>query len=148
MNARLATGALCAAHPELTAVDLCARCGSFLCGECVDFADEQTYCAACLALVTDRASRPARLSVVVSTLGVLGMLSGLVVSGRAGLVIWAAAIPTGFVGFALAVQTLRNAPTQASRRWARTARAIAGLHGFLVIALAVSFFAFLLLRRG
>jgi hypothetical protein len=148
MNARLATGALCAAHPELTAVDLCARCGSFLCSECVDFAGDQTYCAACLKVVTNRASRPARLSVVVSVLGVLGMLAGLVVRGRAGLVIWAAAIPTGFVGFALAVQTLRGAPTSQSRTWARGARAIAGLHGFLVLALAVSFLAFLLFRRG
>lgn len=41
-------GARCASHPEAPAVALCARCGTFLCGECTELRDETAYCAPCL----------------------------------------------------------------------------------------------------
>lgn len=46
---------LCAKHPDVAAVDVCARCGTFLCGACVEYVRDGvaacTGCRAALALV-------------------------------------------------------------------------------------------------
>lgn len=52
------SGALCAKHPEVAAVDVCQRCGLFVCGECVDIRAEDVFCADC-ARILDRPA-PAR----------------------------------------------------------------------------------------
>jgi hypothetical protein len=40
-------GARCGLHVEVAAVDLCKRCGRFLCGECVQLLGEDAYCPEC-----------------------------------------------------------------------------------------------------
>jgi hypothetical protein len=57
-------GAVCAQHPDASAVATCLRCGSFLCDGCVLIHDEDAYCADCLrTLSSGPASRLARASV-------------------------------------------------------------------------------------
>ncbi len=43
----VAPGARCGLHAEVAAVDLCQRCGRFLCGDCVELVREEVYCADC-----------------------------------------------------------------------------------------------------
>ncbi len=144
----LGSGATCGAHAGVVAVDLCPRCGRFLCGECVELVGEQAFCASCASVVTARPSRPARWSVGFSLVGLVGMGLGLFTQGRAGLLVWALAMPTGVLGFALALQALRGAPSPATVRRAKWGRALATLHLLAVFALLVSFAAFLVTRRG
>jgi hypothetical protein len=144
-------GASCATHAGATAVDLCTRCGSFLCGECVEYLDTAPYCERCHRLVTTRASLRARVSAALSGLGVLGMLAGFVVQGRPGLGLWALAVPTGFVGLASSLQELAaltrgEAPTP-GRPWATVGRALGALHTALVVGLVALFAWFLLSHR-
>ena len=45
-------GALCANHPGTGAVEICSRCGAFLCGECVLYVGEVVpVCATCRPFV-------------------------------------------------------------------------------------------------
>ena len=46
-------GARCGKHVEAAAVDICQRCGTFSCGECVNIRAEDVYCADC-AVILDR----------------------------------------------------------------------------------------------
>jgi hypothetical protein len=144
----LVSGATCGTHAGTMAVDVCTRCGRFLCGECVELVAEQPYCASCVTVLTQVASRPARWSVGVSLAGVVGMLVGLITQGRPGLLIWAVSIPTGVLGFAMALQALRGEPSAATARRAKWGRAIATVHLLLVAALVASFVVFLVTRRG
>jgi len=66
------SGAVCATHPDLTAVATCARCGGFLCGDCVELAGETPYCAACV-VVLRREARPSRVVQVALALNVVGL---------------------------------------------------------------------------
>lgn len=143
----LTAGALCGKHPQVTAVEVCTRCGSFLCGECVDYLDDTTaYCAPCLGLVSAKVSLRAKGSLVLSAGGVVGMLLGLVVRGRSGLALWGVAIPTGFVGLALAIQELRSITrheaSAAGRSIASFARWVGVVHTALVLALVAAFVLF------
>jgi hypothetical protein len=46
------TGAHCGKHPEVAAVELCTRCGTFLCGDCVEYVrDETAACSDCAPLL-------------------------------------------------------------------------------------------------
>jgi hypothetical protein len=135
----------------VTAVDLCTRCGSFLCASCVEYLDTAPYCARCLALVTARPSLRARVSAALSGAGVLGMFVGLIVQGRPGLGVWALAVPTGFAGLAASLQELAaiargEAPTP-GRGWAATGRAVGVLHTVLVVGLVALFAWYLVSRR-
>jgi len=72
--------ARCGRHPEVPAVDVCQRCGAFLCGECVELLGEDVLCTACFRRVGGDAppSRRAKASVVLSGVGlVLGLGLGL-----------------------------------------------------------------------
>lgn len=63
-------GASCPRHPAALAVDLCERCGRFVCGDCAVLKDEKTWCSECAA-VPHSASARATLALV---LGVAGFL--------------------------------------------------------------------------
>lgn len=148
-------GAMCANHGGMAAVEVCTRCGSFLCGDCVEYGkDETPYCAKCAAVVSRRPSGKARASLVITTLGVLGLVVGVLVRSRVGLIIWAVAAPLGFVGLAMAIQEIRaierNESPAAGRRWAGVARVAGFVHLLLVVLLVASFVAFVVLaaRRG
>lgn len=46
-------GARCARHAQAAAVDVCQRCGTFVCGECVNIRSEDVFCPDC-ARILDR----------------------------------------------------------------------------------------------
>jgi uncharacterized protein (DUF983 family) len=147
------TGALCGRHPELHAVEVCARCGTFLCAGCVDYFDQTIpHCEPCLAKVSQRPSGRARVCLALALTGLVGMALGLLVRGRAGLAVWAVAIPTGFTGLALSLQELRAiarglAPS-AGRSLTVLARLAGLVHTLLVLALLGGFLLFLFRTRG
>lgn len=147
-------GAHCGKHPAVAAVEICTRCGTFLCGECVEYFREETpACASCLPLLTGSpASVRARLSPLFTTLGLVGLVAGFVVRGRPGLGLWALSFPVGFAGIAFGVQELRlirdgQAGTR-GRRWARVGLVVGALFALGFGGLAASFALFTLRARG
>ena len=82
--------ARCAKHVETPAVDVCQRCGSFVCGECSTIRDEDLYCEAC-ATVLERpaSSRPfVAFCFAVGALPVLFSALRVMPSGVVGLVLF------------------------------------------------------------
>jgi hypothetical protein len=65
-------GARCATHPDVAAVATCARCGSFLCGDCTEVVGESPYCAPCVVLLR-REARPSRVVQGALALNVVGL---------------------------------------------------------------------------
>jgi len=63
----------CPAH-QRTAVATCARCGTFLCGECTELIGETTACADCFALLQRRGAPSWALTLTLG-LQVLALLS-------------------------------------------------------------------------
>lgn len=147
-------GAHCGKHPAVAAVEICTRCGTFLCGECVEYFNEVTpACAACLPLLKGSpASARARVSPLLTTLGFNGLVAGLLVRGRWGLAIWVLSFLLGFAGIAFGVQELRliragQAGTR-GRGWAIAGLLIGGLFALGFAALALSFALFTWRARG
>jgi len=66
--------ATCPSH-QRAAVATCARCGTFLCGECTELLGDAAYCASCVALVAPGFGPIPRALLAVSGLVLLGMLS-------------------------------------------------------------------------
>lgn len=125
---RPAQGARCGNHPAVPAVDLCQRCGTFLCGDCVELIDETVYCPHCFQRLGagDSPSVASRLSLV---LGFVGLLWGFL---------------PGIVGLGIAAWELRQirAGRSSARglRYARYAR-ILGLINFGLFCLAFLYLA-------
>ena len=63
-------GATCPRHAGVLAVDVCERCGRFVCGDCEVLRDERTWCSECAA-VPYRASTRATLALVFGVGGFL-----------------------------------------------------------------------------
>lgn len=139
------SGAHCGNHPAVAAVEICTRCGTFLCGECVEYFQETTAaCANCLPLLRGGpASVRARVSPLFSTVGLGCLLAGFVVRGRPGLAIWAVGFVIGFAGLAFGVQELRliraNQAGKRGRGWARAGLIIGALFALGFGLLAASF---------
>jgi hypothetical protein len=86
------TGARCAKHADVAAVDVCQRCGTFVCGECVQIRSEDEFCSDCAKLLDRPPSRRPRVAflcailpcplfvALVSTVPVVGLLLGLAVA--------------------------------------------------------------------
>lgn len=135
------TGAHCGKHPEVAAVELCTRCGTFLCGDCVEYVrDETAACSDCAPLLRGvKASARAKVAPVLAALGIAGLVAGFMVKGRPGLYFWAAATPPGLLGLALAVMELRlmrgSTIVNHGRPWARVGVTLGAL--FLLCALAI-----------
>jgi hypothetical protein len=68
------TSPRCPAH-QRAAVATCARCGTFLCGECTELLGESAYCACCVALVGRQSGPPPPALLVVSGAVLLGVFS-------------------------------------------------------------------------
>lgn len=68
----MTTGPRCGQHPDTAAVATCARCGSFLCGECTEVVGESPYCAPCVD-VLKRDVKPSRVVQGALALNVLGL---------------------------------------------------------------------------
>jgi hypothetical protein len=125
----------CAVHPTVAAVEICERCGSFACGECVQFTNtspSQTLCAACYGRYGGKASTRATVALV---LGIVGISS-----------CWLLGVP----GFILAVQELaaieRGESPERGRNLAQGAWYL-GLIQFGLIALGLVIFVFVTLSR-
>lgn len=101
-------GAHCGAHPAVAAVEICTRCGTFLCGDCVEYAaDETPCCGSCLPLMQQGpASLRARLGPLLALAGVLTWLAGFPVRGRAGLALWVLSLPLGGAGLTVSAREL------------------------------------------
>jgi len=149
-------GAHCGNHATVPAVEICSRCGTFLCGECVEYFREETpACANCLPiLIGSPPSLRARMSPLLSTLGLAGLLSGFLTHGRRGLVLWAAGFVVGFAGLAFGVQELRliregQAGTR-GRRWAQIGLGVGALFalGFGLLLVSFGYFMFRSYGRG
>jgi hypothetical protein len=66
-------GAQCAKHPGVAAVAPCARCGTFLCGECAEVVGEAAYCEACVLWLRQHGA-PSRTVQAVLALNVLAIV--------------------------------------------------------------------------
>lgn len=80
----LPAGARCANHAEQGAVDVCSRCGSFVCADCVQiFREETVYCLACFERAgVDRASRRSTAALALALVSALPVAAGCLL-GRA-----------------------------------------------------------------
>ena len=85
----LAPGARCALHPEVGAIDVCQRCGNFVCPTCVEVTEADIFCTTCAPLL----AKP--------------------VSGRLKVVL---ALSVGWIPMVLVAQAL--VPTTVAPRWA------------------------------
>lgn len=142
--------AVCARHAQAGAVEICSRCGAFLCGECVLYVREVVpTCAACRPFVENEgpASRAAWAGLAAAALGLGLIVSGFLVRGRGGLWLWGGSLVPGVGGLALcARELLRVARNHAPRRgkWlARLGLAVGTLYGLVALALAAGFALFL-----
>ncbi|MBI3184441.1 MAG: hypothetical protein HYZ28_20085 [Myxococcales bacterium] len=72
----------CARHPSDAAVELCRRCGGFLCGECIQLHADEPYCEDCLKVVLRPESRRSLVAVALATasavLGFYGLVAAAV----------------------------------------------------------------------
>lgn len=150
MTAPSLVGASCGTHVGVAAVEICTRCGTFLCGDCVEYFREETpACANCMPhLIGSPASLRARISPILSVLGLTGLLGGFIVRGRSGLFVWAVGFALGFAGIAFGVQELRliragQAGTR-GRRWAQWGLGVGALFalGFGLLLVSFGFFMF------
>lgn len=140
-------GATCARHTEVLAVEVCSRCGAFLCPQCVEYLGEVTpVCEACAQrAAADRPGALAWSGVVLSSLGLLGMVLGFAVRGRPGLWAWAVAAPLGLLGLGASLRALATSPTRSASgvgqrlRLARLGGALGVLHALAVAVVAALF---------
>jgi len=131
----------CARHPGVTAVDICSRCGTFVCGDCVEYqGDEVPFCQPCIALVrVTPAPMRSRAALALAAIALATLLAGFLVKGRPGIWLWAGSSVMGIVGaiFAgLEWRRLRNlGGVQRGLRWVRAALVLTAfsLLGFLFL---------------
>lgn len=139
-----ATSARCAQHSETPAVVACARCGTFLCGDCVELRAEESYCQDCARRLDAPASAKAKWACALTTLSFPGMfLLGFVPPLRLpGFVLGVLALVLG-VALALTerAKLARGEISQRSRPWLYAAAGGAVLSGG-----AVAFVVFVLVR--
>ena len=72
-------GAMCARHPAVAAVEICARCGAFVCPSCLELRENAVLCTACHERYAGKASGRAIASLVLGIIGInCGLLPGLI----------------------------------------------------------------------
>ncbi|MEW5742205.1 MAG: hypothetical protein AB1938_25035 [Myxococcota bacterium] len=153
MTASPLSGAVCAKHEGVPAVEVCTRCGAFLCGECVEYVEEEKpVCASCAAIVrAQRTPGALKAAPFLAVMGLIGIAEGFLQRGRLGLFLWALAIPLGFAGLALSIQHGRRLSKQEGVRqpgfgWAVAGRLLGLLHALASVLLIGSFILFLVSR--
>lgn len=122
----LATTMQCARHPAVPAVDVCQRCGTFTCGDCLELSIDAVLCTDCHRRqgASRFASRRAIASLI---LGLLGLPCGLV---------------PGVIGLVLAYHELgridRGLSPEVGRGAARTGKILGWIDtGLLVLILLI-----------
>lgn len=113
--------ATCAVHSEVAATATCGRCGKFICDPCGRWASQQRWCVDCFKRFDPKPSKEAKRALLLSTLGFLFIVPGL-------------------VGFVLARRELKRIATgqslESSRDTAELARNL-GLVSFVMLALII-----------
>lgn len=137
-------GARCASHPDASAVALCARCGTFLCGACTELRGEGAYCAACVE-VLKREAPPSRAVQLSIGLSIVGIVSWPVCMGLPVFALLAAG-----VGLPISLRELRRirrgeVPPRGRTR-ARVALVLACINVLPVLLMAAVFAGFLFNR--
>ncbi|MBK7863631.1 MAG: hypothetical protein IPJ65_34495 [Archangiaceae bacterium] len=145
------SAARCGEHPEVAAVDVCKRCGRFLCGDCVELVGEDAYCAACAAKVALPLSKVARLAVALALFG-WGVVGVAVLTSREhplGVLAVLLPGPAGLVAMVVAVLEWRRARRahgeQRSQRVAFVALVLAAPL-FLLMSVLVAYGVFMVTR--
>jgi hypothetical protein len=113
----------------------------------VEYLGEVTpVCEACgQRAVANRPGGLAWSGVVLSALGLLGMVLGFAVGGRPGLWAWALAAPVGLLGLGASLRELAASPTRGASgagerlRLARLGRALGVLHALAVVVVVALF---------
>lgn len=119
-----ASSALCARHPQTPAVDTCQRCGSFVCGACLELREGKGYCPDCYSRAQSGPASTRAIAALV--LGIVGLNCGFL---------------PGIVGLVLSVRELaaidRGEAPDTGRSLARGARVLGWINvALLVIAVA------------
>jgi hypothetical protein len=138
-------GARCGLHADVAAVDVCKRCGRFLCGECVQLSGEDAYCAECAARL--KAGPASGLSKAAFGLAAASWVM-LAVGMASHSVVVTASGPLSIIGvFVSVVELIRISRGDASPRG--RGRALIGLVSGLVLVLlfAMSLAALYLWRK-
>jgi hypothetical protein len=127
----ISSGALCPRHAGVLAVDLCERCGAFVCGDCLVLLKGRTLCTSCSQVPFG----PSQRAIAAFVLAVLGWLLCPPFTLVAIPIAWAerAAIER------------KEAPSE-GQAWVRLALGFAGVQIALVGLLVVAFIAWRLLR--
>ena len=135
-------GAVCARHPEVAAVDVCGRCGAFVCADCVEYLRDATpACEPCARLLDGaRPTRRAWAGLALSALGLGGLALGF--AWIAWLPwFWAPAVPLGLAGFVTSIREHRalraRQASAAAWRVVLAGRALGFLHTVLVVGLGL-----------
>ncbi|ATB44936.1 hypothetical protein [Corallococcus macrosporus] len=139
---RTPAGAVCATHPDVAAVATCARCGTFLCGDCLELAGETPYCAPCVGVLR-REARPSRVIQVALALNVAG-LACLPCS----LALPLPTLVAGLAGVVLGLRELRRIARGEGAARGRTQAQVTAALGWLNLALASGWLAVVLWRFG
>jgi len=96
-------GARCGTHASVAAVDVCQRCGRFLCGDCVELVREEVYCSECAARMDVPASPAAKGALAITGAGYLAVaLAFGLRSALLFLVLMIVPGPSSIAGFVLA----------------------------------------------
>jgi len=118
--------AQCARHPDKLAVEVCSRCGAFVCDECLQLGDDEVRCPACWERLMERASTRALVALVLAVVGTFYLT-----------------LLPGVVGLVLAQQELRaiarGESPESGRTMAKVARVLGALSalGLLVLVALV-----------
>jgi hypothetical protein len=118
-------------HDTVPAVDLCQRCGRFLCGDCVELVEEEVYCVECAPKVKLGASMLARAALIMAFVA-WAVAAGSVLNLRTAIFLWAfivVPVPTALAALVVALIEWRRLKTGLSpargRRWVIGALALA-----------------------
>ena len=132
-------GARCGLHGDVAAVDLCKRCGRFLCGDCVQLVGEDAYCADCLGKLEKPASLMSRWAAsLAATSWIAGLTGGMLREGSIILVGIALALSGFTLGFVELFRISRGRASPHGRVWAICALIIAAVPLGLIVVVSLT----------
>jgi hypothetical protein len=123
----LAPGAHCAVHAEKAAVELCSRCGAFVCADCLELLNDTPYCQSCLERVGVK-RQASRQSLVALVLTIAGFNCGFL---------------PGIAGLVLAYRELarinRGEAPESGRNYAKVAKVLGWVNVGILVAVGLLF---------
>lgn len=113
--------ARCGIHPRNRALDVCSRCGCFVCAECVGSRFGTVLCGSCLERLRDPVEELPRIVVV----ALAGAILGFVLP------------PLAWASYVLSRIALRRHTGERALRYASIARFVSGISSFAWIFILV-----------